>query len=98
LKVFLFQLATGIDLDCSTGHVYWTDTTSKTIRRSNMDGSGSEVFLEQSFTFPEGFLLYFLFKFIFNKKLLRRRRKNKIVKNNGDYVHYFSMQLLYSHN
>ena len=34
--------------------VYWTDTTGRSIRRSNYDGSEAEVFMDRDLHFPEG--------------------------------------------
>ena len=48
------QMATGIDVDCLRGKVYWTDTTGRSIRRANYDGSESEVVLDRDMGFPEG--------------------------------------------
>ncbi|XP_023331515.1 nidogen-2 isoform X4 [Eurytemora carolleeae] len=48
------QLAAGVDIDCSRGKLYWSDTTNKLISMSSIDGSGVEVFLADGFSFPEG--------------------------------------------
>jgi sugar lactone lactonase YvrE len=48
------KMATGIAVDCLRGKIYWTDTTGKSIRRSNYDGSEHKVFLDKRMGFPEG--------------------------------------------
>ena len=48
------QVASGIDIDCMKGHMYWTDTTNKMIKRSDFNGKNDEVFLSESMKFPEG--------------------------------------------
>jgi len=42
-------LAAGVDIDCSRGKLYWSDTTNKLISMSSIDGSGVEVFLADGF-------------------------------------------------
>lgn len=39
---------------CFLYKVYWTDTTGKSIRRSNYDGTQTEIFLDRDLQFPEG--------------------------------------------
>nr|XP_040583540.1 nidogen-like [Lepeophtheirus salmonis] len=53
------EMATGIDVDCITGKVYWTDTVGKRIRRSNYDGTQVETFLEGEMEFPIGIAIDF---------------------------------------
>ena len=48
------QVATGIDIDCMKGQVYWTDTTNNIIKRSDIDGKNGETFLQENMKFPEG--------------------------------------------
>jgi len=48
------QVASGIDIDCMKGQVYWSDTTNKLIRRAGMDGKRAESLLSSDLTFPEG--------------------------------------------
>ena len=48
------QVATGIDLDCMKGQVYWTDTTNNIIKRSDINGKNVETFLQEDMKFPEG--------------------------------------------
>ena len=48
------QVATGIDIDCMKGKVYWTDTTNNLIKRSDIDGKNEELFLKEDMRFPEG--------------------------------------------
>merc|ERR1712240_872987 len=48
------QVASGIDIDCMKGKVYWSDTTNKLIRRASMDGKNAESLLSSNLTFPEG--------------------------------------------
>ncbi len=49
------QTATGIDVDCLRGKVYWTDTTGRAIRRADYDGSNHELFFKGGpGFFPEG--------------------------------------------
>ena len=48
------QVASGIDIDCMKGQMYWTDTTNRQIKRANIDGKKSETFLSGNMRFPEG--------------------------------------------
>lgn len=48
------QVASGIDIDCMKGQVYWSDTTNKMIRRAGIDGKGVETLLSGDLSFPEG--------------------------------------------
>ena len=48
------QVASGIDIDCMKGHVYWTDTTNRLIKRADINGKNVETFLDESMKFPEG--------------------------------------------
>ena len=48
------QVATGIDMDCMKGKIYWTDTTNNIIRRADVDGKNEEIFLQEDMRFPEG--------------------------------------------
>ena len=38
LIIMSIQVASGIDIDCMKGQVYWSDTTNKMIRRAGIDG------------------------------------------------------------
>ena len=54
INVLSSQVASGIDIDCMKGQVYWTDTTNKLINRAGMDGKNKEVFMKGEMKFPEG--------------------------------------------
>eukprot|EP00092_Neocalanus_flemingeri_P000676 GFUD01000718.1.p1 GENE.GFUD01000718.1~~GFUD01000718.1.p1 ORF type:complete len:1537 (-),score=283.11 GFUD01000718.1:154-4470(-) len=54
INVLSSQVASGIDIDCMKGQVYWSDTTNKLIKRANMDGKNVETFMSESMKFPEG--------------------------------------------
>lgn len=60
INVLSTQVATGIDIDCMKGLVYWSDTTNRMIRRSNIDGSNQEIFLSEDMKFPEGIAIDWL--------------------------------------
>ncbi len=34
----MLKVASGIDIDCMKGDVYWSDTTNKLVLRAGMDG------------------------------------------------------------
>lgn len=40
------QTAVGVDIDCTAGHIYWSDVSRKVIKRSNYNGSNVEVFIK----------------------------------------------------
>ena len=48
------QVASGIDIDCMKGQVYWSDTTNKLIKRASIDGKNVETFMSDAMKFPEG--------------------------------------------
>jgi len=48
------QNAAGVDIDCSRGKVYWTDTNNKVINVANIDGSQPNLFIADGFKVPEG--------------------------------------------
>lgn len=43
----MFQMAIGIDKDCSTGRVYWSDVSTKQIYSSKYDGSDKKTFIKE---------------------------------------------------
>ncbi|ESO97555.1 hypothetical protein LOTGIDRAFT_208735 [Lottia gigantea] len=47
------QLAIAVETDCKTGYLYWTDVYGGQIKRSNLDGSNSQVILD-GLSSPEG--------------------------------------------
>lgn len=47
-------MAIGIDKDCSTGRVYWSDISTKEIYSANYDGSDKKVFISEDIISPEG--------------------------------------------
>ena len=54
-----FQTATGVDADCLRGHLYWSDTTGRAVKRAGYDGSKPEVFLRgRGMGFPEDVVRY----------------------------------------
>ena len=42
-----FQLASGVDVDCIRGKMYWTDTKNKQVNMANLDGTEREVFYNE---------------------------------------------------
>ena len=50
----LHTIKLGIDIDCMKGHVYWTDTTNRQIKRADISGKNPETFLSDGLKFPEG--------------------------------------------
>jgi len=54
INVLSSQVASGIDIDCMKGQVYWSDTTNKLIKRASIDGKNVETFMSDSMKFPEG--------------------------------------------
>ena len=54
INILSSQVASGIDIDCMKGHVYWTDTTNRQIKRSDISGNNPETFLADGLQFPEG--------------------------------------------
>lgn len=41
----VYQMAVGLDIDCLTGKVYWSDINGKVIRRAFYNGSDVEDFI-----------------------------------------------------
>lgn len=58
------QTAVGIDVDCMTHYFYWTDVSGKTISRARLDGTDSEV-LVQNLGSPEGVAVDWISKNIY---------------------------------
>ena len=54
INVLSSQVASGIDIDCMKGQVYWSDTTNKLIKRASIDGKNAETYISESMKFPEG--------------------------------------------
>ena len=54
INILSSQVASGIDIDCMKGHVYWTDTTNRQVKRSDISGKNPETFLAEGLKFPEG--------------------------------------------
>jgi len=54
INVLSSQVASGIDIDCMKGQVYWSDTTNKLIKRASIDGKNVETFMKDAMKFPEG--------------------------------------------
>lgn len=53
-------MAIGIDKDCSTGRVYWSDISTKQIYSSKYDGSDKKTFISEGTWLPF-FLVLWLF-------------------------------------
>lgn len=47
VDLFCSQMAIGIDKDCSTGRVYWSDISSKQIFSAKYDGSDKKPFITE---------------------------------------------------
>jgi len=42
------QTAVGIDVDCFTQYLYWTDVSGKAISRAKLDGTDSDVLIQST--------------------------------------------------
>jgi len=62
--VFL-DLATGIDIDCHEGRVYWSDVNGKAIRSSEYNGANSSRFAGAEIESPEGLAIDWVSRNIF---------------------------------
>lgn len=40
-------MAIGVDKDCSTGRIYWSDISTKQILSAKYDGTDKKVFIEE---------------------------------------------------
>lgn len=40
-------MAIGIDKDCSTGHIYWSDISTKQIYTAKYDGTDKKTFISE---------------------------------------------------
>lgn len=58
------QTAVGVDVDCLTRYFYWTDVSGRTISRSRLDGTDSEVILRDLGS-PEGVAVDWISKNIY---------------------------------
>ena len=54
INILSSQVASGIDIDCMKGQVYWTDTTNRLLKRADISGKNPETFLKDGLKFPEG--------------------------------------------
>lgn len=45
-------MAIGIDKDCTTGRVYWSDISTKQIYSSKYDGSDKKTFINEGILLP----------------------------------------------
>lgn len=59
IQVSYYQMAIGIDIDCSKGRVYWTDIAGKAIKSSEYNGTKVATVLDN------GNILLMKEKFIF---------------------------------
>jgi len=46
------QTAVGIDVDCLTQYIYWTDVSGKAISRARLDGTDSDVIIQSKKHYP----------------------------------------------
>ncbi|KAG5890815.1 hypothetical protein JTB14_008256 [Gonioctena quinquepunctata] len=54
IQVKAFQTAVGLDVDCLTGRVYWSDISGRAIRSAFVNGSGKVDFITKGIGSPEG--------------------------------------------
>ena len=54
IYVQVFQSAVGIDIDCHSGRVYWSDVNGRSLRSAKYDGSDVRTFLGADIGSPEG--------------------------------------------
>jgi nidogen (entactin) len=51
LTIEPFQTAIGLDFDCINQKLYWSDVASRSIKMSNINGTGKETFLDDGENF-----------------------------------------------
>lgn len=63
-------MAIGVDKDCTTGRVYWSDISTKQILSSNYDGTDKKVFISEGIYNLINFRGLFEYALIFQWKSL----------------------------
>ncbi|XP_055600604.1 nidogen-like [Uranotaenia lowii] len=54
VPVTMAQMSIGVDKDCATGRIYWSDISAKQIASSKYDGTDRKPFITKDIVSPEG--------------------------------------------